>query len=211
MNGHRLAEQFSTFAKQDHAARLGMWGFLGSEVTLFGGLFALYAAYRAMYGHEFVAAVGHNNLAIGTINTLILLTSSFTVALTVWAARAARSKLIAPLLGLTILLGCVFLLLKGIEWSQHFHQGILPGLHYRNREMQEFGAKVFFTLYFIMTGLHAIHVVIGIAVLGWFAVQAGRRLYTPEHHVTLEMATLYWHLVDIVWIFLWPAFYLMRG
>jgi cytochrome c oxidase subunit 3 len=205
-----LAPQFENLARQRDAARLGMWAFLGSEALLFTGLFALYAAYRALYRDEFAAAVTHNNATIGTTNTFILLTSSFTVALAVHQARVERPRRAALLLVASIVLAFVFLGLKLLEYSEHFREGIYPGASYRYAELPGYGAQVFFTLYFLTTGLHALHVLAGASVLAWLAFGAWRRLYTPLYHTPLELGALYWHLVDIVWIFLWPCLYLMR-
>jgi cytochrome c oxidase subunit 3 len=203
-----LGEQFESFEQQDHALRLGMWVLLASELLLFSGLFALYAAYRAMYGADFVAAIRHNTLFYGTLNTYVLLTSSFTVALTIWAIRHGREKLCAALLAATALQGFAFLAIKGIEYHHHIVDGALPGPLYRYAVLPTLGANRFFTLYWISTGLHAFHVTIGIGVLLWmFARTLGGR-YTPARHTYLEMGTLYWHLVDVIWIFLWPLLYL---
>jgi cytochrome c oxidase subunit 3 len=203
-----LAEQFDSFEQQDHALRLGMWAFLGSELLLFAGFFALYAAYRTMYGVDFAAAIKHNTLLYGTINTLILLTSSFTVALTVWAIRLARPRLCAALLGVTLLQGGAFLVIKGIEYAKHIREGALFGKFYHFKELPTFGANRFFTLYWATTGLHALHVTAGMGVLGWMLARTLQGRYTPERHTYLEMGTLYWHLVDVIWIFLWPLLYL---
>ena len=208
MNGSRLAIQFATYQQQDHAARFGLWVFLASEITLFGGLFTLYAAYRVMYGADFAAGVSQNNLALGTANTFILLTSSLTAALAVAAARKGRVVSSERLLEATLALAVVFLVLKGLEWRQHMREGILPGSHYHYRALPTFGANTFFTLYYLMTGLHALHVLAGMTLLAWLVAKLRRQAYSAEHHLPVELGTLYWHLVDIVWIFLWPLFYL---
>jgi len=206
-----LAEQFEDLEKQASAARLGMWAFLGSEVLLFSGLFALYAGYRTMYPADFASAVAHDNVAIGTTNTFILLTSSLTVALAVHAIRAARARRAAGLLLASVALGLLFLVLKGFEYAEHFRQGIYPGDRYRFAELSGYGAKTFFTIYYVATGLHALHVTAGISVLGYLAWACRRGHYTPEYHMPLELGGLYWHLVDIVWIFLWPLLYLAHA
>jgi cytochrome c oxidase subunit III len=204
-----LGEQYEDHAKQGHAARLGMWAFLGSEALLFAGLFALYGAYRGHYREAFHQAGAHMDVTLGTVNTFILLTSSLTVALAVWAARAGRPRAIVPLLGTTLAFAAAFLVLKGIEYAQHFREGLLPGRYYANVEMPFAGAKIFTTLYFFMTGLHAIHVVVGMIVLAWALRRALRLRWTPEHHTGLELGAMYWHLVDLIWIFLWPLLYLV--
>jgi cytochrome c oxidase subunit 3 len=210
MPAPRLAEQFEDLTKQSDAARLGMWVFLGSEMLLFAGLFALYAGYRAMYPAEFGEAVSHNSVAIGTTNTVVLITSSLTVALSVAAVRASRPRRAALLLAVSLLLGLVFLALKGAEYAQHFHEGIYPGRGYHFAELPSGGGVMFFTLYYLMTGLHALHVTAGMAVLGWLAWGCWRGRYSAEDQLHVELGGLYWHLVDIIWIFLWPMLYLMH-
>ena len=211
MRESRLAEQFEDLAKQGHAARLGMWVFLGSEILLFAGLFALYAAYRTMYPAEFAAAAAHNNAVIGTVNTLILITSSFTVAMSVHAVREARPKRAFWLLVVSVAFGAAFLGLKAVEYRQHFHEGILPGAAYRFAFLPTYGAHMFFTLYYLTTGLHALHVTAGMCLLSWVAWGAYRERYGPDDYTHVDLGGLYWHLVDVIWIFLWPLLYLLRA
>lgn len=208
MPKHELGEQYADFEQQEHVLRFGMWVFLASEILLFSALFAAYAFYRAMYGADFVEAIRSNTLWYGTANMYILLTSSATVALAVWAARVGRRGLLVGLLVVTAVLGLVFLGVKAAEYAKHVHEGALPGVYYHFAEHPTFGANRFYTLYWVMTGIHALHVTGGIGVLCWLTWRAIGGLYTPEHHTTLEMGTLYWHLVDIVWIVLWPLLYL---
>jgi cytochrome c oxidase subunit III len=204
----RLERHFDSLEHQEHAARLGMWAFIGSEVLLFGGLFALYTAYRAEYPADFLEALHHNNLAIGTLNTVILIVSSFTVAWAVHSLGHGRSRTCVVSLGLTIVLGVAFLIFKGVEYTEHFGEGIFPGSHYAYAGMDTPGAKMFFTLYYLMTGLHALHMIGGIGLMAWLMRRVVRRRTTREYHAELEMGGLYWHLVDSIWIFLWPLFYL---
>jgi cytochrome c oxidase subunit 3 len=206
-----LHEQFQDLTKQEHAARLGMWVFLGSELLLFAALFTLYAAYRTMYPHEFAVAASHDNVLIGSMNTIILLTSSLTVALSIHAVRAGHPKRASILLLVTMVLGALFLALKLTEWGQHLSEGIAPGVHYTNTEMTGYGYALFFTLYYVMTGLHAIHVTIGMIILGWLAVKCWREEMSSAFQLPVELGGLYWHLVDLIWIFLWPLLYLVRG
>jgi cytochrome c oxidase subunit 3 len=210
MRAPRLFEQFEDLDKQAHAARLGMWAFLCSELLLFAPLLALYAGYRAMYPADFAVAVGHNNVAIGTGNTLILITSSFTVAMSLHAVRKGHPRRAASFLLFSIGCGMLFLVLKGLEYAQHFHEGIYPGLAYHYAELQSYGANRFFTLYFYLTGLHALHVVVGSVILSWLAWGCFRRTYSPANYVHVECGALYWHLVDVIWIFLWPLLYLIH-
>lgn len=205
----RVAEHFESFEKQEHAAHLGMWVFLGSETLLFAGLFGLYTGYRLLYAEAFLQAIAHNSIAIGTINTVILITSSFFIAWSIHEMRKGRRRMAALALAATWILGVTFLVLKGIEYAQHFHEGIYPGAYYSFEELPFAGAKMFFTLYYFMTGLHALHVLAGLAIISWLIVKTLRRRFSPERHTALELGGLYWHLIDVIWIFLWPLLYLM--
>lgn len=208
MSAPKLGEQFADLETQEESLQFGMWVFLASEILLFAALFTLYGAYRAMYPADFKAAIAHNTVVFGTINMYVLLTSSFTAALSISAVRAGRSSTAAWLLAVTALLGLAFLGIKLWEYAEHWHEGSLPGIYYRFAELPTFGANRFYTLYWVMTGFHALHVTGGIGVVSWMAVRAARGFYGPLHHAKLEMGTLYWHLVDLVWIFLWPLLYL---
>ncbi len=205
-----LAHHFVDMRQQTEAARLGMWLFLASEVLLFTGLFTAYSIYRYLYAGVFEEASRKGvELWAGTTNTFVLITSSLTVALAIHFARLGRGKLAAALLGVSLLLGCAFLGIKAIEYANHFHEGQLPGKFYTFAEVQGPGASMFFTLYFIMTGLHGLHVIAGMTVLAVMAVRAWREEFGPEHYAPIEIAGLYWHLVDLIWIFLYPLLYLI--
>jgi cytochrome c oxidase subunit III len=200
--------QFESRARQEHAVRFGMWVFLSSELLLFAGLFGLYTAYRAMYTADFATALHHNALALGTLNTVILICSSFTVAWSIHAVRNDRRRTAIWMLAVTMLFGSLFLVFKGIEYADHFAEGIYPGRHYAFAEMPAPGARLFFTLYYFMTGLHALHMIAGLTIMAWLTSRVVRRKTTPARHGELELGALYWHLVDGIWIFLWPLFYL---
>jgi cytochrome c oxidase subunit III len=206
----RLQPHHADLGKQTHAARLGMWLFLASEVLLFSGLFALYASYRVGYTDVFRDAVGHTSLPLGTAMTGVLITSSLAVALALHAIRQGRVRGCLTWLYVCIGLGVVFLGLKAMEYREHALEGLLPGIYYDFEDLQERAAIVFYTLYYMMTGLHALHVIAGLVVLGAVAVAVRRRRYDATYHTPVELGALYWHLVDIIWIFLWPIFYLMR-
>jgi cytochrome c oxidase subunit III len=195
---------------RSYALHLGMWLFLGSETLLFAGLFGLYSAYRAGYEPDFAAGVAHNHALIGTANTLILIVSSFIVAWAIHVLRAGRRRACAGALVAAMALGGCFLGLKLVEYSAHLAEGIAPGMHYTSTALPSPGARTFFTLYYAMTGLHALHVIAGISLLGWLAVRVARRRTTAANPTALELGGLYWHLVDVVWIFLWPLLYLTR-
>lgn len=206
------AEHFEDLAKQQHAARLGIWIFLGSEVLFFSGFFALYAAYRTEHPHGFGIGVLNNTIAWGSTNTAVLLVSSYTVALAVHELRRGKHKASAWLIGLTILLGLCFLGIKTGEYLKHFRDGIFPGgVGSFYRDHTEPGTVMFFTLYFCMTGLHAFHVFAGMCVLGFLLAKVIRREIGPRAPHALVVGAVYWHLVDVIWIFLWPLFYLIPG
>jgi cytochrome c oxidase subunit 3 len=207
----RLADQFEDLDKQAQAARFGMWLFLATEIMLFAVLFTVYAYYRAMYPADWAAAAGHNSVAIGTINTLVLLTSSLAVAMSVHEVRAARPRRAAWLLVSSVAMGAIFLVLKGVEYAHHFHDGIFPGEAYRFSAMPTAGARTFFTTYFVSTGLHALHVTAGMVLLGVMAWRCFREVCGPDDDTAVELSGLYWHLVDVIWIFLWPLLYLLHA
>lgn len=200
-------EHFDSLERQGEAARFGMWIFLASEVLLFGALFTLYAAYRVEWPSAFAEGVAENNTVLGTLNTILLLFASYLVAVAVNRLAHGGNRASFGLLIVAALVGISFLAIKGTEYREHFFAGIYPGGRGSYFVDKAPGLSVFFTLYFMMTGLHAIHVIVGIAVLSWCAwrVRKGR---LSVHG--LEVGALYWHLVDCIWIFLWPLFYLLR-
>jgi len=192
----------------DHTgSRLGMWLFLLSEILLFGGLFILYSAYRYRYAADFHEASRGMEVILGTVNTLLLQASALTVTLSVLAVRRGKKDRAAFLLGATIVLGFIFLGIKGSEWGAKIVQGIYPrspALLARPK-----GEILFFSLYFTMTGLHGLHVLIGLGVLAVMAILLMRGKIGALRSAPLENGALYWHLVDIVWMFLYPLFYLI--
>jgi cytochrome c oxidase subunit 3 len=203
------AAHFESAARQEHAARFGMWVFLGSELLLFAGLFALYATGRVANPQAFREGIAHATKTIGSINTAILLLSSTSVALSVELLRRGRQKLSIGALGITIVLGIVFLVLKLTEYAEHFREGIFPGgAGHFFVQHQAPGLALFWSLYFISTGLHAVHVCVGLLLLGLTARRVAKGHINSTHWYTLHNAALYWHLIDLVWIFLWPLYYL---
>jgi cytochrome c oxidase subunit III len=204
-------EHFQDLEHQAHAARFGIWVFLASELLLFAGLFALYGAYRAHYPAAFGWAVGHNVRALGTANTAILISSSYAVATSVHMMRKGRARLAAGLLAFTLVCGSAFLVIKGFEYAGHFREGVFPGGHTAFFVGKSEGVKVFYTLYFLMTGFHAIHVTVGLGIVAWLCKQALQGKLLPPRTHRLEIGAVYWHLIDVVWIFLWPLFYLTPG
>jgi len=209
MTSEPHAAHFQSLAQQDHATRLGVWVFLGSELLLFAGLFALYVAGRVAHPAAFHEGVAHAEKSIGSLNTVILLTSSTTVALAVELLQRERRRACVALLLLTIALGAAFFCLKLSEYGAHFRASIYPGgagSFFAGHAAP--GLPLFWTLYFVTTGLHAIHVCVGLLVLAFSARAVARGSIAGERSYVLENAALYWHLVDLIWIFLWPLYYL---
>lgn len=205
-----LAEQFDDLAQQREAGTLGMWTFLATELLLFGGLFVGYLAYRQAYSEAFYEAAGHLYLSLGTINTAVLLGSSLMVALAVHAAEHGRSRATAVWLRAAVGLGAVFLAIKGVEYYLEYREHLVPWLDFRFEGANPEHAKLFFILYFFMTGLHALHMIIGMGVLLVIAFLARTGRFSARYHTPVENAGLYWHFVDIVWVFLYPTFYLVN-
>lgn len=202
-----LAEQFEDTQQQEAAVHTGIWVFIATEVMFFGGLFLAYVVYRTTYFHAFTEAARHSNVLIGTVNTAILLTSSFTIAAAVLQAKVAKPKSVAMLLAFTSVLGLAFLALKGLEYSQHISDHLLPGGSFQMGKIGPF--QMFWWLYFVMTGLHALHVIIGLGIIAWQFVGAlGGRAWANENSITAT--ALYWHFVDAIWVFLYPLFYLIH-
>ncbi len=209
-----LAIQFDTPAQQRRAATLGMWAFLATEVLFFGGLFTGYAVYRALYPEAFMTASCMLDIVLGTTNTAILLGSSFTMALAVRAAQGSDQRNLKRFLLATIVLGAAFLGIKAWEYAHKFHEHLFPGPYFAWAEMSEIGAKrgpvqLFFSFYFAMTGCHALHMVIGLGLLGTLLVQAQRGRFSSEYFTPVENVGLYWHFVDIIWVYLFPLLYLV--
>ena len=204
-----LAHHFDTQEQQNNAGRLGMWLFLGTEVLLFAGLFLGYTVYRHFYHETFHEASRTLSIVLGTTNTIVLITSSLTVALAYWAVKTGKNGLGAFLLVVTILCACGFLVIKGFEYHHKFEEGMLPGQFYHYAEITGPGANLYFTIYFLTTGLHAFHVIVGMSVLIWVLARLLKGHFSPGYYYPVELGALYWHLVDLVWIFLFPLLYLI--
>jgi cytochrome c oxidase subunit 3 len=205
-----LAHHFESLDQQKEAASLGMWVFIAQEVMFFGGLFLLYAVYRNLYAPAFAAGSHHLNVALGTVNTIVLIGSSLTMAMGVHAAALGKRRQIVFWLILTIVLGSVFLGVKVVEYKDKFDHHLVPGPHFHFEGPLAPQAQIFYSLYFAMTGLHALHMVVGIPILALMAFWAYRGRYSSEYFTPVELTGLYWHFVDIVWIFLFPLLYLIH-
>ncbi|MHB8906056.1 MAG: cytochrome c oxidase subunit 3 family protein [Melioribacteraceae bacterium] len=194
--------------RDDVGAKMGMWLFLFTEVLLFGGMFLVYAVYRYQYPSQFHIAAMELNTAMGTFNTIILLTSSLTVALSIAALHNGKKILSLILLSATLLFALIFMVVKYFEWTTKISHGIYPG----SPELlaKPNGQILFFGLYYVMTGLHGLHVLIGMVVIAFMIVFIAKDKVTADNYVKLENSGLYWHLVDLIWIFLFPLFYLIQ-
>ena len=208
-----LRVQFDTEAQQKDASTLGMWIFLVTEIMFFGGMFAVYTVYRGWYPQVFAIASSSLNEIIGAANTAVLLLSSFTMVLAVRAGQLGQQKMIVIFLILTLLFGGVFLGVKAYEWKEKFEEHHIPGqaaFHLEGVAPADQGhAQLFFSIYFAMTGLHALHMVIGVGLLLTLILQARRGKFSADYYTPVDTAGLYWHFVDVIWIFLFPLLYLI--
>lgn len=190
------------------ASKMGMWLFLFTELLLFGGLFLVYMVYRLLNAEAFLLASFELNIALGTINTVVLLVSSMTIAMAITAIQKGDKKTSVLLLYTTIALSLIFMVIKFFEWSAKINYGYFPGMEvYQNLPA---GESLFFFLYFFMTSLHALHVIIGAVFIGVVIYRTNKGFVTAEKYTLTENAGLYWHLVDLIWIFLFPLLYLIH-
>ena len=204
-----LAHQFDDLEQQHDAAQLGMWAFLATEILFFGGMFLGYAVYRYRFPDAFAHASNDMDIVLGTVNTAILIASSLTVVLAIHAAQQERRRALVGLLALTIGLGLVFLGIKFTEYLHKYQEHLVPGMNFVYADEAARHAAIFFSFYFAMTGMHALHMVIGIGIFAFLIRGARRGDFTRVYYTPVEIAGLYWHFVDIVWIFLFPLFYLL--
>ncbi|HEY3308210.1 MAG TPA: cytochrome c oxidase subunit 3 family protein [Desulfuromonadaceae bacterium] len=193
--------------KDYFGAKLGMWLFLFTELLLFGGLFLLFSVYLAHFPREFAAAGRQLNWILGTANTIILLTSSLFAAMAVTAVQRNQVRRVMGLIGGTILCAAAFIVIKYFEWSAKIGHGIYPGSEHLKAGPP--GESVFFSLYFMTTGIHGLHVLIGGTLLAWIAAKVKSGAVTADNYILLENGALYWHLVDLIWIFIFPLYYLI--
>ncbi|MEO8799972.1 MAG: cytochrome c oxidase subunit 3 family protein [Polyangiaceae bacterium] len=218
-----LAHHFDTPVQQFETAKLGMWTFLVQELLFFSGLFVAYGIYRGWYPETFAACSHMLSRPMGGMNTIVLLFSSWTVAMAVRSAQLGQQKKTSTFLIITIVCAFLFLFIKYLEYGAKFHEGLLPGHFFGHQYAGIFGAippgaevpdlpakaHIFFGLYFLMTGVHALHIAIGIGVLIWIWIRNNRGDFTKEYWTAIDLAALYWHLVDLVWIYLFPLLYLI--
>jgi cytochrome c oxidase subunit 3 len=204
-----LAHHFSTAEQQRDSAKLGLWIFLVTEVLLFGGLFTAYSVYRAWNPDMFFNAHKALDLTLGTINTIILISSSLTMALAIRSIQSNKREISLLFLIVTLLLAATFLVIKYFEYRHKFHLGQLPGKFYTYTGIQGTNPHIFFTFYFMMTGLHALHIIGGMSVMSWVAYRLSQNQFSSEYYTPVELIGLYWHFVDLVWIYLFPLLYLI--
>lgn len=219
-----LHHHFDDLAQQRETTSLCMWLFLATEAMMFGGLFLAYSVYRFLFPLAYAEGSHHLNTALGTINTFILLTSSLCMAMAVHAASMRDRKWLLRYLVITWIFAASFLVVKGFEWTADYHEGIMPAVswhHYSEPEAQKDVAwlaqngikpdnvKMFFVIYFCMVGLHGIHVLVGMLIIGTLIVLTARGMFTDGNDQPIELSGLYWHFVDIIWVFLYPLFYLI--
>jgi cytochrome c oxidase subunit 3 len=204
-----LAHHFDDHEQQQESATLGMWVFLAAEIVFFGALILSFVYYRIAYPEDFGLASNHTKVVLGTVNTAVLLSSSLFVALAVHAAKQEKTGDLVLNLLVTIVLGTLFLGIKFTEYYEEIQENLVPGPGFRMAGADPRHAQLFFLFYFIMTGFHALHVLVGIGLLIWVAGKAFAGQFTRENYNAVEVTGLYWHFVDVVWIFLFPLLYLL--
>jgi len=204
-----LEHHFSDAEQQRDSAKMGMWVFLVTEILLFGGLFVAYGIFRAWYPDMFYNAHKFLDVTLGSFNTVVLITSSLTMALAIRSMQINNKKQTMVYLTMTLLFAFVFLIVKYFEYSHKIELGQLPGTFYTFKGIEGINPHIFFGIYFAMTGLHAVHVILGMFVIGWVLHKTFRNEFSDHYYTPLEMSGLYWHLVDMIWIFLFPLLYLI--
>lgn len=207
---HHFAHHFKDAHHEFDSCKVGMWLFLLQEVMFFAPLFVAYAIFRAMYPEAFLEASQLLNWKMGALNTVVLITSSLTMALGVNAAQRGLHDKTVKYLFLTIVFACVFLVVKYFEYAHKIHDGILPAGMFSFENIINDRTPLFFSIYFMMTGLHLIHVLIGIGLILWILLRAKKKEFNPDYFTPVELVGLYWHFVDLVWIYLFPLLYLIR-
>jgi cytochrome c oxidase subunit 3 len=208
-NAAEVEEQFDDPTQQREAATLGMWLFLATEILFFGVLFASYIVCRVLHPAGFAEASRRTDMLLGSIETAVLLVSSSLIALGVRAVRMSERRVAALLFAGTSVLGISFLVMHGFEYHHEYEEHLVPGLDFAQSGANAPLVELFFCLYYFITGFHSLHVLIGVVIIGVLAIRIRRGAFGPHRHTTLELTALYWHLVDIVWIFVYPAIYLV--
>lgn len=208
-----LAHHFKNMLQQTNSGKLGMWVFMAQEVLFFSGLFCAYAYMRFMYPDMVLEAQKSMDWVIGGMNTIVLLVSSLTMSLCVRSVRVNDNSKAKLFLIITFILGFIFIGIKGSEWAHHMSEGYLPGKFFKpipGAEIQNPLAHIFFGMYYVMTGMHALHVIVGLSLMIWIFLRLKRNELNSENYVGLENTSLFWHFVDIVWVYLYPILYLVK-
>lgn len=210
-HGHHHAHHFANAEEEFEAGKQGMWVFLVTEVLMFGGLFVAYGIFRGLYPEMFTLAHKELNVKMGLINTIVLITSSITMVLAVTATQKGQRDRAILNLVITFMLACVFLVVKYFEYSAKIHHGLLPAGFFHNEHMSQLQPKspLFFSLYFVMTGLHGVHVLVGMGLIAWLIKRTMAKEFSPYFYTPVELVGFYWHFVDLVWIYLFPLLYLV--
>ena len=206
---HHVGHHFADAEQEFSSNKLGFWFFLATEILLFGGMFVAYIVFRYTYPEMFMDAHHHLDRTMGAINTIVLIGSSFTMAMAVRSAQTNKQKELVGYLVVTLLCAFTFLVIKYFEYSAKFEHGYLPGLWYTPHGADPVNGNLFFGLYFMMTGLHGVHVLGGIVAISWVLVKATKNHFSSSWYTPVELTGLYWHLVDLIWIYLFPLFYLI--
>ncbi len=204
-----LAEQFDDLPQQQEAASFAMWIFLATEIMFFGGLFVSYTIYRSLFPNAWAAGSHLTELLLGSINTVVLIASSLTMAMAVYCTQAGHKKGLILFLILTMILGSAFLGIKFLEYYHKYVEHLIPGYNFEFQGPQASQVALFVLFYFFMTGMHALHMIIGIGLLSVLVVRAWRGHFSQEYFAPVEVTGLYWHFVDVIWIFLFPLLYLI--
>ncbi len=210
---HHHQHHFTTMEQQFDTSKIGMWLFLVTEVLTFGGLFVGFGLMQNRYPQEFIEAHEHLQRLAGATNTVVLLFSSYTMVMAVLAAKTNQGAKAARYLWVTVGCAAIFMCIKAYEYNHKYEEGLLPGIFYHHKGdliVGSHGYSTFFSFYFMMTGLHGLHVVIGAILLGWLAVRAKRGEFSSDYYTPVDLVGLFWHLVDMIWIYLFPLYYLIK-
>lgn len=205
----RVAHHFDNAQQQFESSKFGLWIFLVTEIMLFGGLFVAYILFRALYPEMFAEAHHHLNKVMGTVNTVVLICSSLSMAMAVYFVQTGARKKAIRLMCLTVACGALFMVIKFFEYKAKFEHHLFPDASFDFAAFKAQNANLFFSLYFLMTGLHGIHVLVGMSLILWMIIRTRRHEFSSEYYTPVELTGLYWHLVDIIWIYLFPLLYLI--
>ncbi len=207
--GHHVAHHFKNAEHQYETGKQGIWVFMVTEILMFGGLFVGYALFHKMYPEMFSEGASHLDWRLGFINTLVLIFSSFTMAMGIYYCQKNNKSKAALSLAATILCGAIFMVIKYIEYSHKIHDGLLPGALFSNGEAEHANLALYFSFYFCMTGLHGLHVLIGMGLITWLLIRTIRGDFGPDYFTPVEGVGIFWHIVDLIWIYLFPILYLV--